>query len=426
MTSQLNYGHFGRAQYDQNTKEWKFQRENGTQDVLVSLIELRDALPATSSIPTADETERPDVARIVKRYPELQTAHDILKDYAEEALRSPSDLADEASRESLMSFGRLTYSHDYRQRASGKAIPAFAAPGGENGDALRITRLQKSQRRLDEDGRIVEVPAFSEEVGWWTGQADRIRQICFAQVSATQGSLLAIRLSAQIIVFRPLWHSLRVPPSGASYGCTFPPSRIEANPILRISLQQTGGSPYVDMCFNPKDQRQLAVVDTRGLWAVFHISGRHSRIRLVYEAKIMKRGTTSKSNHGIVDDESVTSSDAPNDPGGSDWYRLLWFQNALIIASRNQLQLANLQHGGEMNDLLFQHGDILKAPLLDVRQSPLNADEVFVLDSRQLLLFNVQVASGRADVAMAFSWNHFRDFDDLSLTLSVTSLVQGM
>ncbi|KAF2102850.1 hypothetical protein NA57DRAFT_71835 [Rhizodiscina lignyota] len=420
MTSQLSYGHFGRAEYDRNTNSWRFQRQYDTQESLISVAELEDALPSTSTT-QGDATPNLSVGGTINRNPELQPALRVLKEYATD---SRSSLPDTASPGSLISFGQLAYANEPQRARLGATIVAFAAPGGENGDALRITRVQNSQRRLDEEGSHVEVPVFSDEVGWWVGLGEPIRQIRFAQVLKSQGSLLAVRLSTQIIIFRPLWHSTKVPPSGTFHGCPYPPSRIDANPILTIPIRDTGGCSHVDICFNPGDQRQLAVVDEKGNWAVLNISGRHSQSRLSYAAKTIKKGTVLGAVPVEDVDEEFDESLIDDAPIGSIWHRVLWVQSLLIIASRYKLEAVHHQRGSVLDRLLPLGSNTRQTPLLDIQMNPLKPDEVFILDTKQLLLLRVGSATAPVKATLIFSWTHFRDSEDYSLRLSVSALGQ--
>ncbi|KAH1621478.1 hypothetical protein KXX21_007816 [Aspergillus fumigatus] len=112
----------------------------------------------------------------------------------------------------------------------------------------------------------------------WSAGGAPVRQICFARTVEEKPTWAAARFPHSTIVFRPLYR--RKPVSMHIYQDGDPvvssqkrSSRLDANPLIEISHSQTGGYGHADVTFNPWYQKQLAIVDERGNWSVWEMSG---------------------------------------------------------------------------------------------------------------------------------------------------------
>ncbi|KAF2277351.1 uncharacterized protein EI97DRAFT_457376 [Westerdykella ornata] len=425
----LNYGHYGQATYSSEHGTWIFDRQPEHRGIIRQLgswkkLQQPCGDPGSSHDNTSGCTfnsrnVRQAARAIGRENPDLVPSIDILPELAllSAAVTSSLETFDPAVGDSH-SFGSVVTEGRFKHT---KRVIAVVA--GENGNLLRLTSLEKERQGWEQDRSIwLELPSISEgESGYWSGDATPIQQVCFAH-GDDRSAFLAVRFNSKTVVFRPMIRESPKPANRSRF-YELPPSRVDSNPILTISLRQTGGEPHADISFNPGYQRQLGMVDRKGRWSVWDIEGGH-RYGTPYTLKTITRGLLSNREDDSEDEEAGVREDG--------WARILWVGdvNTIIVCNRRRLELYGVT-GGETVRLQCPQPIAVRSDdwILDVRNHATNAHQFFLLTSTHLLLMAVTCQGevvGRSDLVpganIVLSWTHFRGLDDITLRLSVPAL----
>lgn len=414
----LNYGHFGTPVYDLDTNEWNFARQAQKTD-LRYLGPWKEVIPPSIRFLTSEPARtrndvRSAVDALVHEHPHLAPAAEYLPELAlvSSAIISAANAYDPAIGD-LLSFGSITGSgHRINLPTRVAALPA-----GEAGNILCLVILRRERHGWEENKNVwLDAPSMtSAECGYWNKEAVSIQQVCFAQTEEWS-SLLAVRLPTKTVVLSPTLHIERRAAASSDY-YHLPPSSIDARPIVRVTLDDTGGTPHADVSFNPDYQRQFAVVDRKGLWSVWDIE------------RTRGNSSVSCSAHGSIgslDGETEEVAREDEDAKEDGWARILWVGdvNTIVVSNRRQLGVFSIKGGSTQ----------LKCPklisqrsahwILDVKRHPKNQDQLFVLTSERLYLLavtsqNEVPGSEEAGARTLLSWTHFRGLDDFTLQFCV-------
>jgi RNA polymerase I-specific transcription initiation factor RRN6 len=422
----LNYGHAGAAAFDLENQEWSFARSSATTTLKQigafhkGKATSNEVVPASIHFPsTAVSTRTTDANTHAKdllhAYPELVPAAELL---SELVVTSAAIVSTTATYDPLVgdlfSLGTATFEDLW---ANPRRICATVT--GEAGNVLRLALLYKETQGWGSDKSVwLRGSTLRDtESGYWNEEAAPIQHVCFAE-SEDRSKFLAVRLPTRTVIFRPLYTQRPQPSYSPHY--EFPPSLVDAHPILSLSMDQSGGSPHVDVAFNPDFQLQFAVVDQNQTWSVWDIErGRKSE---TYKL--------SCSVHGQIpppEDAKVSEEDG--------WARILWVGDVTTILVCNRRQLSIIDIRGSASDY-FSYPPVISSRssdwILDVRRHPLLKRRVFVLTSTVLVLIEVttpsEVLDGATDEAGAsvlLSWNHYRGAEDLTLKISVQMLAEN-
>jgi RNA polymerase I-specific transcription initiation factor RRN6 len=419
----LNFGHFGVADYNLDNSEWAFSR-NPRRKELKSLGPWRTASTAAIQYPT------PILLRPARSI--QQTARELARDYAHlaPAIEQLPELetisaaaisatnAYDATIGCLLSFGSITCKghSDHRPK------PIVATPVGEVGNLLQLQVVEKERHGWDElqaydRGLCLEGPSLTGgDRGYWNEEAAPIRQICFAE-GEERSTFLAIRLPQRTVLFRPSYvHKAKV--ANQSKHFDLPPSNIDPCPIRSITVNDTGGIPHADVSFNPEYQRQAGIVDEQGHWSIWDIDDG-------YRADNYKVTCSIVGDLSHMDAESALS-EKLNHVTEDGWARILWCgdANTVVVANRRRISIFNVKGGLTM----------LKSPrvipersadwILDVKRHPTNKKHFFLLTSTRLFLVAVTCPSDDPEftdtepgAAVLLSWTHFRGMDDITIQL---------
>jgi RNA polymerase I-specific transcription initiation factor RRN6 len=422
--SHLNYGHAGAATFDIDSRSWNFGRQFST--TTLKQIGVRDYLstdtvPASIQFPnTAVSTRITDayehVKSLTKRHAHLLPATDLLPELAvtSAAVVSTTSTYDPLVG-SLYSTGSVTQQTRSDRWDNPRRVAAMVA--GEAGNLLRLSLFQKEHMGWgkDERVRIRGETLRDAENGYWNEEAAPIQQVCFAQ-SEDRSALLAVRLPTKTVIFRP-FYTQRVKTAPRSPHYSLPPSVLDAHPILRLDTEQTGGSPHVDITFNPDFQLQFAVVDQNQVWSVWDID--HGRKGDHYKLSCLVQGP-------------VTPLEEADQIADDGWARIRWVGdvNTIVVCNRRHLSIIDIT-GGSITHLpspiLFsQRSDEW---ILDVKTHPLLKSRFLVLTSSSLFLVAVTTSAegshptaGTEGAHVLLSWRHYRGSEDFTLGLSVGKL----
>jgi RNA polymerase I-specific transcription initiation factor RRN6 len=423
--SHLNYGHAGTTTFDTDARDWSFARQFTATTLKQIGIRDRtsiDAIPAPVQFPnTASSTRltntRDNARALVRNYPQLVPASQLLPDLAatSAAVISTASTYDPLIG-TLFSTGSITYVNDRAGKWDNPRRVA-AMVTGEAGNILRLGFLYQHALGWGSDKSVwIRGDTLrSTESGYWNEEAAPIQQVCFSQ-SEDRSTLLAVRLLTKTVIFRP-FYSQRPRPAKQSPYYNLPPSLIDANPILTLENDESGGSPHADVTFNPDFQLQFAVVDQNQIWSVWDIDH--------------KRKSTEYKISGVAQGSIVPAEEA--EPIGEDgWARILWVGdvNTILVCNRRRLSIIGLK--GNTFEYLPCSAVVPARTsdwILDVKRHPSLRNRFFALTSTDVLLMGVTTRSEAVDATVGpvgarvlLSWRHYRGAEDFTLSITVSML----
>lgn len=205
-------------------------------------------------------------------------------------------------------------------------------------------------------------------------------------------------------------------------------SRLDANPLIEISSAQTGGFAHADVTFNPWYQKQLGIVDERGNWSIWEMSGRRRRNKGNWTTACVRSGSLPwldlGGSHGL--------GDCPRHDG---WVAIEFAGDvtSFVVADRRCLVLYRMD-----SDHVWPYAAELGLSknsewILDVKRSHYDASHVFVLTTSRILWLDVAPIIESPDdrekrplLAPRLSWYHFRDPEDTTLRLTSSLIDEGV
>lgn len=311
-----------------------------------------------------------------------------------------------------------------------RVLPIAVFASGECGNSIAFRRLEEDTFELRQQTTFMRVPSIGEtdatecRVG-----GVPIRQICFARTIEEKATWMAARCSDSTTIFRPLYHRDPVPRricrnSDGVLLSDAHSSRLDANPLVEISSLRTGGFPHADVTFNPWYQRQFAIVDQRGNWSIWEMSGRHRRSKGNWAATCVKSGSLPWLDNG----DSLDLDDQPRHDG---WGVIEWAGdvNSIIVSDRRCPMLYRME-GDQIWSIPVELGLKRKSEwILDIKRSPSNASHVYVLTTTAIFRLEITEFSSEGDIGSLnprLSWRHYRDPEDTTLRLSTLLTNKGM
>lgn len=435
----LSYGQLGEATYDNEGQEWHFTR---TPSIIRQINPVGD--PTVTIAPSTEISSRHsshlavgrahDIKKLIGAYPELVPGISLLPglEKTSEAIVNATSRHDPAVSQ-LLAFGKAADLDN--QRSGARTVPIAAIAGGDAREAVRLVRLSHEYLRWLGHSTIgLKTPTLGDgDQGWWIGNESPIQQLCFAEAGGEPGTWLAVRYSGATTILRPLLRRLPVPATflkgpGAYRKC-FPSSRIDANPILSLPVELTGGAPHADVSFNPFNERQFAIVDQRGHWSIWNIKGQHRR-RHLWNATAGPNGHINAADDDNEDVKAGISADVKQD----GWGLILWAGgiSTIVVADRRTLAVFDLRAPSQRLVSPDLHLDTEADWILDLKRSPLNDSHVFLVTSSRILCLRFRVSDQEEDAKelkigteILFSTRHFRDQEDISLRLQLLSDDRG-
>jgi RNA polymerase I-specific transcription initiation factor RRN6 len=199
-------------------------------------------------------------------------------------------------------------------------------------------------------------------------------------------------------------------------------SRLDANPIAEVSVSRTGGFSHADVTFNPWYQRQFAIVDIRGKWSVWEITGRQRLQQSTWAVERVKSGSLPlrdyKRKHSC--------------PRLDGWASIEWVHNvgSVVVSNRHSVIIYAFTDN-QIPPRTVELGMAKQSEwVLAVQRNPRKPSQFFVLTTTRILWFHVRALSGEDDTSLSIypkvSWRHFRDPEDTTLRLSDIVVYQGM
>lgn len=430
--SALHYGHVGRAIYLPETQTWTFSRSFARNIPISYTGVTKTTVPASTPVSQTQNSSKPvrtaDPQLIPHVLPELASQWSSLQDDAfSKVVLTATNICDPQV-SSLIDLGYATY-HGAEDTRGRVPVAIAASVTGECGNTISFRVLTDETAELPLDGSALRVPCIGQtEVTEWSKRGAPIQHICFARPLEEKSVWMAARLQEATTIFRPLYHRDSVPmyiPDDDTAAFTAPlrNSRLDANPVVDISNSHTGGFPHADVTFNPWYPRQLAIVDIRGNWSIWDISGRQRRRRANWSATCSKKGT-------LPDTNDKPDSTRPRHDG---WASIEWVADfsTLLVADRRSLMLYRLAEG-ENGSSIVELGMTRQSEwILDVQRSTQNVSHFFVLTTSRLLWFDLTTATSneygsRTTLRPRLAWRHFRDSEDTTLSMSDLLIDGGM
>ncbi|KAJ4355335.1 hypothetical protein N0V95_003010 [Ascochyta clinopodiicola] len=415
--SNLNYGRPGLSTYDLDSREWTFSRQPSSKK-LTQVACWQLAVSAATDFPPAKTlkdatTVRRDARRLTHNHPQLVPAIRQLPELnlVSDAVTSAASTYDPLVGD-LFSFGTVFL------KKYGRPNRIAALPAGPSGNILRLLIAGHQKQGWGTDKSVwLSGPTLKDaESGYWNEDAAPIQQICFAQAQ-TGNSFLAVRLPSRTVILRPSYHRGRQA-AKPSIHYDLPPSLVSARPILNITIEQTGATPHADISFNPDYQFQFGVVDHQYKWSIWQIERRAKRDE--YSVTRLMGGELLPAEDTVLND-------------GDGWARILWAgdSNTLIVCNRRHLSLINIS--GKSSEYLPVPTIVPQRStdwILDIKRHPQLQSRFFVLTTTKILIIEVTPLRATVDstddqsgATILFSRRHYRGDEDLTLHLSLETLV---
>jgi len=400
----LPYGHLGHAVYDPEEQAWTFQRDPGPGVIFRALGEPRlvvkpvedaEAFPSPHIKPLiTSERHKKEIQDLVKRFPEVQAAAEILPPMlrVSEAVISATGRHDPL-KGYLLGIGSIP------SEVSHHTIVIAAFPSGSTGSDLQLAQVQLQKRGwADTKDAWIGVPTFKGEGASWKGEGAAIQQIVFGHAFEGSDAFLAARMLTRTLIFRPNVRSRGLPAL-----------KVAASPCFDVSIASTGRVPHADIAFNPWFTRQFGIVDQAGRWSVWELEG-----RLTISGRLL--------NYSLEQD----STSRPAKPVDDGWARIAWVCSPTVVAvcTRRQLDMFN----GIGSDVKQPPAVLsLQSPdtswHLAMVQVPSHPAHLAVLTSTHLTLYHVKEGSGDSiEAKTVLRMRHYRNSEDTTLSLAAFAL----
>lgn len=332
----------------------------------------------------------------------------------------------------LLAFGNAYHTAEANSIERSQLTPIVAHAYGEAGEVLRIARLirkkSKLQRHSSKSEDVCLPTISSQDVALCMGSGAPILQICSDQSTNSAGTWLAVRFATATIFYAPCVHPHAVRARSASASndhIIFPPSTLDANPVVSLPISRTGGSSHVDIDFHPAKKSQVAIVDDLGTWSVWQL--RHPS----QEAGNLER-------IGLLISGKLSAEESQQEPSQScPWYCVRWLDvghnghDRVLVCSRRKVGLFDVRGHvlsvAEIDLGLPQEHQCI----IDVRRLQHSIGQCFILTNFRIIWLASHVPSWLAqdrpvkDLEMVLSWRHFLNTENVSLYMNVMGSNSG-
>ena len=383
--------------------------------------------PPDEAEPTLRVPER-DVGQLIKEaHPDLAASwSSIRQEPLSKAIATATEKFDPES-SSLFDIG---YAVD--KRRYDKKLPPIHIAVAVRGECRNIL----SFRTIEDDHLEYSSPTHTAmrapsvtgtEISQWSKCGAPIRQVHFGRLVDEDPVFMAARLLTTTAIFRPLYQlepvPMRFPDDVFMRPSTGPrSSRLDANPILEITVAQTGGFSHADVTFNPWYQQQIGIVDIRGNWNVWEIEQAKKGRQSLWFTRLVKSG-------------SLPSSDTSfkrGRPQLDGWASIEWIHEVglIIVANRRNVMIYAFMDD-QIPPRTVELGMVKQSEwVLGLQRNPRNLSQFFVLTTTRILWFDMGILPGEDGAALSLypqvSRRHFRDPNDTTLRLSDIVVYQGV
>ncbi|KAJ5995830.1 hypothetical protein N7481_002807 [Penicillium waksmanii] len=423
--SALHYGHTGRAIYLPDTRSWSFTRSFKRPSLISNTGLTRTTVPS----PLAPAQRQQFIEHLPSAGQGLIPK--VLPDLASDWSSVRNDSFSRAVTNTIKSYDPqastlldLGYADPALENLNARQNVAIAAAvTGECGNIITFRVMEEDHIQLDDDHPL-HIPCIGDDDGddtEWSRRGAPILQVCFARSLEERPHWMAARLPDVTVIFRPRLYRreavpIYVPENDISeFAVPRRNSPLDANPVLEISIMQTGGAPHADVTFNPWYPRQFGIVDTEGHWSIWEITGHPRKRKSAFAAKCLKRGSL----------PWMDQFQDPNGPQYDGWSSIEWVGDvSTVLVSDRRCVMVSPIVGEDSQAYPVELGLTLQSEwVLEVLRSAQNTSHFFVLTTTRLLWFDMGNArpnrSGEMQpLGARLAWRHFRDPEDLTLRLS--------
>lgn len=429
----LNYGHFGEPVYDVVNQKWNFARTTYDALQLQSLGESQTLIPA--QLLSADRKIGQNAAQrgrnvnqLVQTYPEVAPSSGLLSSLAEtsEIIQETTAGFDPTISE-LLAFGRALHPRHHRKDLS--SVPVIAFPGGPAGQLVRVVQLVPETVGWDGESniKIKNENIQSRVQGLWSANGSRIQQLQFARSDCEHTEWLAVRYGGATSILRI---TLKDEEISQPHNIFHLPAiedaefRIELEHVVTLTARRSGGIPHADICFNPWNPSEIAVVDQSSRWSIWRIQNVNAATGVWKLAPGLS---------GQLDEPLSARTRNPMDSERrhDGWGAVKWISNGagLIVCNRRNIACFELRDPPFQSPLMADLSlEKPKVWILNIQQALGNLDHVFVATTSRIfwMRLNLRYSKKKRGIQVnsniLLGWRHFRNEADVSLSMQIADL----
>ncbi|KAI6250174.1 hypothetical protein HI914_01361 [Erysiphe necator] len=307
----------------------------------------------------------------------------------------------------------MGYARDTKKITGTRRPLILASTYGSAAQTLQLLMPSYDTRRWEGcEKKSIFLPSNSfADRAFWTNGKGSIRQISFSDTVIEKSTWLATRQDSTVTIFRPYYKEK----SSYNWKST---TCLHFNPIASFSSGDGVNVVHSDVSFNPWYPRQLVTIDSRGFWIMYELEDSH------------RKGPLQKVRQKVSGDSyercslAAPASEPPHSTDG--WHKIFWAYdiNTIVVCNRLNLAIFNIK----LNLVKLQSPIVIPEGsedcILDIKRSPLNSAELFVLTSSRIFWIEIvpnklkpQDDDGLFGGIIILSCRHFRSPNDKSLSL---------
>jgi RNA polymerase I-specific transcription initiation factor RRN6 len=454
----LQYGTLGRLSYipvkdeSQHIGRLQINRELDSKSYFNLLSDFEDVSPATRTVLSGAELGEPaKVVRgqknwLLKTHPEaIVVGSEVASFLPDEVANIKAAItAEDGDWTASLALGEIT---DHTGSHQVIARPAMARAAGEGGHILRIVTLEQELEGWPEKGLSIQAIKLSKtQQGEWAEDGAAITNIRFAVDSRRYDPIrwVMVQKETGTTVFEPevvlLPYASNVSEGQHIQALAKGPSHVSPNRLFMINANATGGSPQLDVSFNPvADGRspQLAIIDKSGNWSVWDITGSRSVRPKNLQPILTARGNITTASvpgplgtspsivtHRVmwlaVDDTRASGLHYGMDAAYEGYHWGMYPRAPLrskhvLVCSDTDVRLYDGAHGEQLAGIRLVNR---VERILDIQRCPFSSSQVLVLTTAALFWLQVQYNStGEPRITVILSCAHYKKRNAYDKTL---------
>lgn len=304
-------------------------------------------------------------------------------------------------------------------------------PAGAAGELVKVIQcIPEIVGWGDDFDRKLYTDALESRVqGLWRGNGSPVQQLQFAKSNGESTEWLAVRYGGTTSILRVVLREKEVP---MPYGLSSAPAiganvehRMELEHIATVSTQQSGVAPHADVCFNPWNPREFAILNQSSCWSTWRITS----IKQTLGTWTVEAGSSGTVAEDSFDDARNPAGNTLNHDG---WGAVRWTNDGacLLVCNRWRLVCIKLQDRPiemSMPDLAVTRREDW---ILDIREAPTHPEYLFIATSSRVIWLQVTVeclegqdqTQKHVSAQILFTWAHFRNELDTSLWMQIIAL----
>lgn len=448
----LSYGHLGTASYDPLTREWSFLRRNprqlhftkgekyADQHIWSSFELVKESTRNVSTTASNDQSQSEQQVRsgtglqnlFLKSIPDAAV---VLGDLPSSSYSS--NLRPDTSAPVQPSSGILALGNARPLPKSGtRSNPVLASPVGPGKETLRLLSFDTCDVEIPNDSGSQDLCTVAgitkRNIGYWRNSADAIIHVSSA--NTTRGTLFLVVKRSGTTILRCQSdddsHNLSSRRRDWTLTNTSILTSFDPLPVVTIPFTRTGGQSQVHAAFNPRDQRLVAIVDTRGQWSIWEVTGTRAKsARISYRVHLKGSSRLPKTEKRLTFPKAAML--------GRGWHRLCWVKSD--DGSADHILVCNRRNAAifDQSGMFANHLDMRLGPpsdrnlILDIRNGNRQQRHIFVLTTSRLMVFGPTKADSKERdqgqmLQLVCSWNTFRDRKDITLRMTILESMKGM